>query len=75
MKKIISTLSLFVMLLQSTYAQDKILQKLFSNVSVQSLKTNLYFLAGDKCEGLMVEDFKQQDKENSNLIFFIKRYR
>lgn len=36
------------------FGQTNVLKQLFNSVSEESLKANLYYLAGDKCEGRMV---------------------
>ena len=52
-KRFIAIASLIVFQL-SANAQNNILNQLFNSISTQSLKANLYFLAGDKCQGRMV---------------------
>ena len=53
MRHITITLTAFLLVLNCV-GQEKKLNDLLSNVSEKSLKENLFFLAGDKCQGRMV---------------------
>ena len=53
MKKLFATLLICFYQLVS-FGQTNVLKQLFNTVSEKSLRENLYYLAGDKCEGRMV---------------------
>ncbi len=53
MKRFVITLAACILEFIS-FAQTDVMKQLFNSVSEKSLKENLYYLAGDKCEGRMV---------------------